>query len=505
MRSMNKFLRNNVLLSKNNPLRMRYYNIGMSRMASIQCLAIVGMQWGDEGKGKIVDYYAQYFDYIVRYAGGDNAGHTVKVGGEVFKSHLIPSGILYPEKVKVIGNGVVINPVSLFEEIDALKDRGYAVENLLISDRAHIIMPYHRLLDGAKEEQRKDKSIGTTQRGIGPAYGDKVGRSEALRVSDMIQEDLLRIKIHNIFDSKKTLLNIFGQDIMQSKEDMITTYISYGKRLKPYVANTAFILHRALTEGKTVLLEGAQGTLLDVDHGTYPYVSSSNATIGGACTGTGIPPQKIDHVIGIAKAYATRVGRGPFPTELGNEALTQQENKDEELTESDFNQANREDTYFQGKILRKQGREYGTTTGRPRRCGWLDTVVLRYAAMINGIDGIALTKLDVLSGMETIKLCIAYDLHGTQTRDFPSSLKDLEEAKPIYRTFQGWERLDNLTWTAIVKGEQQLPSTAHTYINAITKEIEVPIYLVSIGPERDATLLLHDILSPEQEKSSESS
>jgi adenylosuccinate synthase len=321
----------------------------------------------------------------------------------------------------------------------------------------------------------------------------------------MIQEDLLRIKIHNIFDSKKTLLNIFGQDIMQSKEDMITTYISYGKRLKPYVANTAFILHRALTEGKTMLLEGAQGTLLDVDHGTYPYVSSSNATIGGACTGTGIPPQKIDHVIGIAKAYATRVGRGPLPTELGNEALTQQENKDEELTESDFNQANREDTYFQGKILRKQGREYGTTTGRPRRCGWLDTVVLRYAVMINGIDGIALTKLDVLSGMETIKLCIAYDLHGTQTHDFPSSLKDLEEAKPIYRTFQGWERLDNHTWTAIAKGEQQLPSNAHTYINAITKEIEVPIYLVSIGPERDATLLLHDILSSEQEKSSESS
>ncbi|MFW6111252.1 MAG: adenylosuccinate synthase [Thermoproteota archaeon] len=465
------------------------------KMESGRCWALVGAQWGDEGKGKLVDYSAEYFDYIVRSAGGENAGHTVKRGEqEPFKFHLIPSGILYPDKVNVLGNGMVINPVTLVEEIDSLQSRRYSAENLVISDRAHVVMPWHKLLDGAKESLRKEKKIGTTKRGIGPAYQDKAGRAEAIRVCDLLEESVFREKMERAFPLKKLMLDMFGIEADYTKQGLIEEYIEYGKRLRPYVRkNTSYMLNEALDEGKRILLEGAQGTMLDLDHGTYPYVTSSNPTIGGACTGTGIPANRIDHVIGVAKLYTTRVGKGPLPTELGSKDLMAEEDKDSPLTEKDFEKANDGEEYYQGKVLRKQGMEYGTTTGRPRRCGWFDAVCVNYAVMINGVDVLALTKLDVLSGLEELKICVAYKIDGECTRMFPSTSSDLEAAEPVYETYEGWERMGRKEWLEISRGEAELPREAQEYLDAIQEEIGIPSCLISVGPEQEATISTESI------------
>ena len=464
-------------------------------MKSEQSLVILGTQWGDEGKGKIVDWYAKDFDYIVRYSGGDNAGHTVKVGKEIFKFHLIPSGILHPEKINVLANGMVINPVTLLEEMDALNKRGYGINNLVISDYAHVIMPWHKLLDAAREES-KDKKIGTTQRGIGPTYEDKAGRTYAIRIADLINEDTLREKLESVFPTKKIMLEVFGIELDLLKEDLLKEYLEYGRSLKPHVrTNTPYFLNRALDQGKRILFEGAQGTLLDVDHGTYPFVTSSNPTIGGVCTGTGIPANKIERVIGVTKAYTTRVGRGPLPTELGTEKLMEKEEKDEKLTDEDFIRANTGDEYFIGRILRKQGWEYGTTTGRPRRCGWFDAVIVKYAVMINGINALAITKLDVLSGLDEIKMCVAYEINGDETREFPSNPNELEVAKPIYKNYDGWRRMQKNEWLNIAREKRELPKEAQKYLDSITKIIGIPICLVSSGPERDATIYLKNVFA----------
>ncbi|MFW6117013.1 MAG: adenylosuccinate synthase [Thermoproteota archaeon] len=455
-----------------------------------QCWALLGTQWGDEGKGKVVDYYGKYFDYIVRSAGGENAGHTVKRGThEPFKFHLIPSGILYPGKLNVIGNGMVINPVTLVEEINSLKKRSYSAENLVISNHAHVVMPWHKLLDGAKESLRKDKKIGTTKRGIGPAYQDKAGRAEAVRVCDLVNESVFREKMERAFPSKELLLEMFGIEPDYTKEGLIKQYIEYGTRLKPYVRkDVPYMLNEALDEGKKVLLEGAQGTMLDVDHGTYPYVTSSNPTIGGACTGTGISANRIDRVIGVAKLYTTRVGKGPLPTELGREKMMKEEKKDKPLAEEDLERANSGEEYYQGKVIRKQGKEYGTTTGRPRRCGWFDAVVVNYAKMINGVNALALTKLDVLSGLNQLKICVAYEIDGQVTRKFPSTLTDLKAAEPMYETYEGWKSMGREEWLEIAKGKRELPQEAREYLEAIEKEIGIPKCLVSVGPEHEATI-----------------
>jgi adenylosuccinate synthase len=459
-----------------------------------QSLVVIGTQWGDEGKGKVVDFYAEDFDYVVRCAGGDNAGHTVKLGKELYKFHLIPSGILHPDKISVLGNGMVINPVTLLGEIDSLEKRGHSVNNLVISDHAHAIMQWHKLLDGAKESLRKDKKIGTTQRGIGPAYQDKASRTEAIRIGDLLDKDVLKERIESIFPIKKLMFGVFGIDSDLSIENLIKEYTQYGKRLKPFVRkNIPYMLDRASNEGKRILFEGAQGTLLDVDHGTYPYVTSSNPTIGGVCTGTGVPTKRIDFVIGVVKAYTTRVGRGPLPTELGNIDLMEKELKHKDLVDEDFKKANAGNEYYKGKVLRKQGGEYGTTTGRPRRCGWFDAVVVNYAKIINGIDAIALTKLDVLSGLDELRICLSYEINGIETKEFPSDSKDLAMAKPVYKTFDGWKRMQNDEWLDVTKGKGELPAEAREYSDAIANITGIPICLISVGPERNATILIKDV------------
>ena len=424
-------------------------------------VVITGAQWGDEGKGKIVDILTEDADYIVRYQGGHNAGHTVVIGDSKFVLHLIPSGILRPGKKCVIGNGVVIDPQALLAEIDGLLEKGIAVsENLLISGRAHIIMPYHRAIEKESEKQKGSLKIGTTGRGIGPTYADKMARV-GVRVADLLDKEVFREKLKtNIQEMNYFLDRLYGAKGFVV-EDIYDEYTGYAERLRDFITDTAVLLNRVLREGKNVLFEGAQGTHLDVDHGTYPYVTSSNATSGGACTGTGVGPTKIDKVVGVVKAYTTRVGSGPFPTEL-NDAT--------------------------GEFLRDKGREFGATTGRPRRCGWFDAVATRYAADVNGFTGMVLTKMDVLDDLDEIRICTGYRYQGKQYTDMPSQLNVLEECEPVYETIQGWKAA-----TAGLSEYDALPLNAKKYVERIQELIGVDVDIISTGFRRDETIVLRKI------------
>src|SRR3972149_990550 len=424
-------------------------------------VVITGAQWGDEGKGKIVDLLTEEADYIVRYQGGHNAGHTVVIGDKEFILHLIPSGILREGKKCVIGNGVVIDPHALLAEIDELKKKGIEIkDHLFISNRAHVIMPYHCAIEKESEKLKGTLRIGTTGRGIGPTYADKMARV-GIRVADLIDREVFREKLQvNLQEMNYFLERLYGVKGFVLDE-VYDEYIGYAERLRGFAADTALLLNQAIKEGKNILFEGAQGTHLDVDHGTYPYVTSSNATSGGACTGTGVGPTKIDKVVGVVKAYTTRVGSGPFPTEL-NDAT--------------------------GEFLRDKGREFGATTGRPRRCGWFDAVATRYAADVNGFTGMVLTKMDVLDDLDEIRICTGYRYQGKQYTDMPSQLNVLEECEPVYETIQGWKAA-----TAGLSEYDALPLNAKKYVERIQELIGVDVDIISTGFRRDETIVLRKI------------
>lgn len=421
-------------------------------------VVIVGAQWGDEGKGKIVDIFTEYADLIVRFQGGNNAGHTIVVNGEKTVLHLIPSGILHPDKKCIIGNGVVVDPEILIEEIDALKEKGqFDDERLLISEGAHLIMPYHKKIDAAMEGIRGLRKIGTTGRGIGPAYEDKTARS-GIRFADLLDEEVFRDKLkHALMEKNFVLVNLLHQSGFEAR-DIYDRYMEFGERLSRYIINTPQYINDEIKKGKSILFEGAQGTLLDVDHGTYPYVTSSNTIAGSACCGSGVGPTHIDKVIGISKAYTTRVGEGPFPTELSD------------LT---------------GDWLREKGQEYGATTGRPRRCGWLDAVVLRHAARVNGLSGMAITKLDILSGLNKVKICTGYRFEGKRYDEFPSNPRVMQGAEPVYEELEGWT--EDLS---LAKDLGSLPSNTRKYLKRIEELSGVEIIMIAVGVEREQTILL---------------
>jgi adenylosuccinate synthase len=423
-------------------------------------VVLIGTQWGDEGKGKITDFLAREADLVVRYQGGNNAGHTVVIDGREFRLHLIPSGIFYPDKMCLIGNGVVIDPAVLVHELDMLAEQGIATGNLRISPRAHVIMPYHRRLDEAEEDRRGESRIGTTRRGIGPAYMDKAARS-GIRVVDLLDPEEFAARLRdNITEKNRVLTQIYGVPGFDF-EEVLSEYLRLAERIRPYVADTSVIVDEAIRAGRNVLFEGAQGTLLDLDHGTYPYVTSSHPTAGAACLGAGIGPTRIDRVVGVAKAYVTRVGGGPFPSELHGHL---------------------------GDLLRQRGREFGTTTGRPRRCGWFDAVVLRYAARINGLDFLALTKLDILSGLPEVRICRGYRYRGEELTEFPASLKVLAECEPVYETLPGWE--EDLSG---VRDYGALPANARRYVERIVELTGVPVALIGVGTGRHQTIALQRI------------
>jgi len=423
-------------------------------------VVLIGSQWGDEGKGKITDFLAEKADMVVRYQGGNNAGHTVVVENKEYKLHLIPSGILYPGTTCVIGNGVVIDPQVLVKELDYLEAQGIATDNLKISLRAHLIMPYHIRLDELEEDRKGANKIGTTRRGIGPAYMDKAGRV-GIRVVDLLdpEEFAARLK-QNLAEKNKLFAKVYevpGFDF----DEIYQQYMGYLSRIEKYITDTSVIIHEFLAQGKNVLFEGAQGTLLDQDHGTYPYVTSSHPVAGAACIGAGVGPSEINKVIGVVKAYTTRVGEGPFPTELFGE---------------------------EGEMIRTRGHEFGTTTGRPRRCGWLDAVILKYAARINGLNRIAVTKLDVLDQLETLKICVAYKYRGELLTNFPASLKVLAECEPVYEEFAGW-----MEDTSHVRSYEQLPANAKIYLERLSQLINVPPAIIAVGPKREQTIILEEI------------
>jgi adenylosuccinate synthase len=421
-------------------------------------VVIVGTQWGDEGKGKIVDLLAEHAHMVVRFQGGNNAGHTMVVGGEQFIFHLIPSGILQ-DKTCVIGNGVVVDPAVLLEEVDNLSRRGIniGVDNLKISDRAHLIMPYHRSVDHAREQFKGDNKIGTTGRGIGPAYEDKATR-RGIRFVDLLDPDGFAEKVNTILDEKNFYLkNYLSADVLDARE-IIDQYQKYAQRLAPHVANISVVISQAIKNGRHVMFEGAQGTHLDIDHGTYPFVTSSNTLAGNACCGSGVGPKQIDEVIGIVKAYTTRVGQGPFPSELFDPI---------------------------GDRIQEKGAEFGATTGRKRRCGWLDTVILNNAVRLNGLTGLAITKLDVLDGLESVKICTGYEYQGELIKDFPASLDVLADCKPVYETLPGWAED-----TSPLRKLEDFPANARGYLDRIRELAETDIHIVSVGPDRDQTIVL---------------
>jgi len=429
---------------------------------------IVGAQWGDEGKGKATDLLGSRIDYVVKFNGGNNAGHTVVIGDEKYALHLLPSGVLTPGVVPVIGNGVVIDLEVLFQEIDALQSRGVDVSRLLVSANAHVITKYHVTLDKVTERFLGKRQIGTTGRGIGPSYADKINRV-GIRIQDLFDESILRQKVEGaLFQKNQLLLKVYNRRAIRVDE-VVNDLLQYVDRLRPLVADTALVLDRALAEGKQVLFEGGQATMLDVDHGTYPFVTSSNATAGGAATGSGIGPGKIERVVGIAKAYVTRVGAGPFPTELHDEDGAQPEGP--------------------GARLRRIGHEFGTTTGRPRRTGWYDALVSRYATRVNGITDLVITKLDVLTGLETIPVCVAYDIDGTIVEEIPVSQSDFHHAKPVYKEFPGWS--EDISGARTF---EDLPKNAQDYILALEKMSGTRISVIGVGPERDAVVVRHDLL-----------
>jgi adenylosuccinate synthase len=427
----------------------------------VPAIVLVGAQWGDEGKGKATDLLGDRVDYVVRYQGGNNAGHTVVIGDKKFALHLLPSGILTPGVIPVIGNGVVIDLAVLIKELDGLIEKGVDVSKLKISANAHIITPYHVTIDKVSERFLGKRAIGTTGRGIGPTYGDKVGRL-GIRVQDLFDESILRQKVEGALSQKNQLLSKVYNRAGIKAEEVVRELLSFTDRIRPMVSDTALELHKALEAGKTVLLEGGQGTLLDVDHGTYPFVTSSSPIAGGATIGSGIGPTKIDSVIGILKAYTTRVGAGPFPTEL-------------------FDQW--------GEFLREKGFEFGTTTGRERRCGWFDAPVAKFATRINGLTDIFLTKLDVLTGIKEIPVCVAYDVDGVRMEEIPVSQSDFHHAKPIYEIYPGWD--EDIT---TAKKFEDLPKNAQDYVLALEKLSGTRISAIGVGPDRNATIVRHDLL-----------
>jgi adenylosuccinate synthase len=416
---------------------------------------IVGLQWGDEGKGKTTDFLAEQVAMVVRYQGGDNAGHTVVTGDEVFKLHLVPSGVLYPHITSVIGSGVVVNPATLIGELDMLAARGIDTSRVRVSTAAHVIMPYHVALDRAMEARLGDGKVGTTGRGIGPAYADRAWRV-GLRMEDLLDGHLVRAKLAGILPDKNLLLSANNGAQSFGPDELVEQAVEWGERLKPHIADTTWLVQDALRRGDHVLLEGAQGTLLDLDHGSYPFVTSSNPVAGGACTGGGIGPLQVDEVIGVMKAYSTRVGSGPYPTEL---------------------------TEATGEGIAARGHEVGTTTGRPRRVGWFDAVPLRYAVAVNSVSSIMLNKLDILSGIDPIRLCVAYEVDGRRVDAWPSSATVLAAATPIYDEFAGWSEPIHG-----VRSLADLPENARRYVTALEEHAGAPIVLVSVGPERTQTI-----------------
>jgi adenylosuccinate synthase len=420
-------------------------------------IVVVGTQWGDEGKGKVIDLLSDQMQMVVRFQGGNNAGHTIVCDGETLKLHLIPSGILYPHIVPVIGNGVVVNPAVLIEEMDNLAAMDVDAERLRISYNAHIILPFHEDMDGMQDESRGAGSIGTTRRGIGPTYADKAART-GIRMQDMLDPALFRDKVSKAVEEKNRLFTCYFNAAPLDAEEIAARYEGYAERLRPCLADTSMIIKQALGEGHNVLFEGAQGLMLDLDHGTYPFVTSSNTVAGSACTGAGVGPRDIDEIIGVTKAYVTRVGAGPFPTEQENEV---------------------------GDTMQEVGREFGTTTGRRRRCGWFDLVILKYAVRMNTLTGLAITKLDVLSEFDTLRVCVAFRLGGRTVEEFPPVHGDFSACEPVYEELPGWGKD-----ISAARKLEDLPVEARAYLDFISERAGVPIKLVSVGPERQQTILL---------------
>jgi adenylosuccinate synthase len=424
-------------------------------------LVVIGSQWGDEGKGKIVDFLANEAHMVVRFQGGNNAGHSVKVGEELFALHHVPSGILRPGKIAVIGNGVVIDPGVLIKELEDLETRGVSVKNLRISDRANVIMPYHRLLDGAEERMRKGGKVGTTGRGIGPSYSDKVARL-GVRMGDLTDESVLSEKLEFLVPLKQKILEAYGDSNVLALDAIRNEYAGYGSRLKHHVVDTGALVDDSLRRGKRILFEGAQGTMLDIDHGTYPFVTSSTTVAGNAASGSGISPLALDDVYGVVKAYTTRVGEGPFPTEL---------------------------TDGIGKRIAEKGGEFGTTTGRARRCGWLDLVVTKYSSSLSGFTGLAMTKIDVLGGFDQLKICTHYVLDGKKVSRIPADLRLLQRCEPKYANLDGWDEISDVGMKRILsKGYVDLPANMKKYIKFVENQMGVPVALLGLGRRRNEIL-----------------
>ncbi|AOY75350.1 adenylosuccinate synthase [Clostridium formicaceticum] len=423
-------------------------------------VVVVGAQWGDEGKGKIIDYLAGKAQVVVRAQGGNNAGHTVIVEDKKYAFHLLPSGVLYKDKLNVIGNGVVFDPEGFLKEVEVLEAQGIDTSNIRIDERVHVIFPYHKKIDALEEEARGEAQIGTTKKGIGPCYMDKIERS-GIRLGEMIDKDVFKDRLFSQIERKNKIIEKIYDSEGFDKNVIYETYCEYAERLKKYVADTTILVHEALDAGEKVLFEGAQGTLLDIDLGTYPYVTSSHPTSGGFCVGAGVGPNKLQEIIGVVKAYTTRVGLGPFPTELDNEI---------------------------GDLIRVKGNEFGTTTGRPRRCGWFDGVMVKYTTRVNGLTGISLMLLDVLSGFEKIKICTGYEIEGKVTENFPANLKMLAKSKPVYEELDGWE--EDITK---VEKYEDLPKNAKAYIAKIEEYVGLPVKMVSVGPKRNQTIVRQTI------------
>ena len=421
---------------------------------------VLGTQWGDEGKGKIVDYLAQKADVVIRSQGGNNAGHTVVADGQSFALRLLPSGILFSEKTCIIGNGVVVNPEVLLEEIDGMVKKGVTISKLEVSTRAHVIMPYHIRIDEEDEKLRGDDKIGTTKNCIGPCYADKINRV-GIRIGDLMDRDVFYQKLKTNLELKNRLFATYYNCEGFDFEEIFTKYTALAERIRPYVKDTEYSANQYIKEGKKVLFEGAQATMLDLDHGTYPFVTSSNPTAGGACVGSGVGPRMMSNIIGVVKAYTTRVGAGPFPAEQSNKI---------------------------GEYLRETGHEFGTVTGRSRRCGWFDSVVVRYAAMLNSLDYLAITRLDILDGLDTINICKGYMYKGIELKEYPESLNILQDVEPVYEELPGWK-----TDISGCKSYDELPENARYYVERISQLVGVPLGIVSVGPDRSQTIVLHDV------------
>ncbi|KOP65807.1 adenylosuccinate synthetase [Bacillus sp. FJAT-18019] len=417
-------------------------------------VVVVGTQWGDEGKGKITDYLAESADVVARYQGGNNAGHTILIDGKKFKLSLIPSGVFYKDKTCVIGNGMVVNPAALIEEINYIHDNGFSTDNLVISDRAHVIMPYHMVLDALEEDRKGPNKIGTTRKGIGPCYMDKAARN-GIRIADLMDAEEFELKLrHLVKEKNQVITQVYGGEALDV-EEILKQYLEHAEVIRKYVRDTSVVLNDAIDENQKVLFEGAQGVMLDIDQGTYPFVTSSNPSAGGVCIGSGVGPSKIQQVIGVAKSYTTRVGDGPFPTELDNEI---------------------------GEYIREKGHEYGTVTGRARRVGWFDSVVVRHARRVSGITGLSLNSLDVLSGLETVKICTAYKFRGEEITHYPASLKMLAECEAIYEELPGWS--EDITGA---KTLEDLPENTRRYVERVSELTGIPIAIFSVGRNREQT------------------